>query len=51
MLKCMAAYDNCGGHITDRFRRVFGDNGGVVHGCPDCMAMTEILNGETANAE
>lgn len=44
----MAECANCGGHVTERFRRVFGDNDGAVHGCPSCMGTTEIVNGAAA---
>lgn len=36
---------NCGGFVTDRFTRVFGDNRNRVFGCFDCMTATEIKNG------
>jgi predicted SprT family Zn-dependent metalloprotease len=41
---------NCGGHVTARFRRVFGDNDGEVWGCRECMGSTEIVNGGPAGA-
>lgn len=27
---------NCGGHTTDRFRRVLGDNDNIAWACPEC---------------
>lgn len=27
---------NCGGHVTEQYRRVFGDNDDQVHACPNC---------------
>lgn len=27
---------NCGGDVTEQYRRVFGDNNDVVHACPHC---------------
>lgn len=38
----------CGEHVTARFQRVFAGNDGEVYGCPDCMEMTAIVNGEAA---
>jgi hypothetical protein len=34
--------DHCGGHVSDRFARVFADEFGTVHACPSC-APTESL--------
>ncbi|RKD85231.1 DUF7563 family protein [Halopiger aswanensis] len=42
MPKCQ----NCGAHVTARYRRVFGDNNGEVHGCRECMSTTDIINGK-----
>jgi len=47
----MPTCQNCGAHITDQFRRVFAGNSGQVHGCPDCMHMTEIVDGGAARKE
>lgn len=44
----MPQCDECGMHVTPDFQRVFADNEGVVHGCPSCMTMTEIKNGNAA---
>ncbi len=38
----------CGGHVTARFQRVFAGNDGKVYGCPGCMEMTAIVNGEAS---
>ncbi|MFC7007489.1 DUF7563 family protein [Halalkalicoccus salilacus] len=38
----------CGEHVTARFQRVFAGNDGEVYGCPGCMEMTAIVNGEAA---
>nr|WP_152415768.1 hypothetical protein [Halovivax asiaticus] len=35
----------CGTHVTQQFARVFGDNGDVVHGCPDCTTYREMQSG------
>ena len=32
---------NCGGHVTANFLRVFGDNSDVVHGCVNCTTSRE----------
>ena len=36
---------NCGNSVTLQFRRVFGDNDNVVHGCPDCSTYRELKDG------
>ncbi|WP_337653296.1 DUF7563 family protein [Halomontanus rarus] len=33
---------NCGTQVTRQFARVFGDNGDVVHACPDCTTYREM---------
>lgn len=40
----MASCDNCGTFVTPDYARVFGDNDGVVHGCPECMALRYITD-------
>lgn len=47
----MPECQKCGGHVTDRFRRVFGANDGEVYGCHDCLGPSEIRNGAPANVE
>lgn len=32
----------CGNHVTRQFARVFGDNGDVVHACPECSTYREM---------
>jgi Zn finger protein HypA/HybF involved in hydrogenase expression len=44
----MPQCDECGHHVTADFHRVFADNQGTLHGCPTCMSMTEIKNGNAA---
>jgi hypothetical protein len=44
----MPRCQECNGHVTDSFRRVFSGNDGVVHGCPDCVTYRELLNGDPA---
>ncbi len=33
---------SCGNQVTPQFARVFGDNGDVVHACPDCSTYREM---------
>lgn len=35
----MAECDNCGGWVTDEYKRVFSDNDGVLHGCIECTRL------------
>ena len=35
----------CGSSPTEQFRRVFGDNDDVVHGCPECSTYRELHDG------
>lgn len=44
----MPQCDECGHHVTADFHRVFADNQGTLYGCPACMSMTEIKNGNAA---
>lgn len=37
---------NCGQFVTDRFRRVFGDNQDMVHACRHCSTMRALRNGD-----
>ena len=32
----MPACDHCGGHVSDRFARVFADEFGEIHACTNC---------------
>lgn len=41
----MVECQNYGGHITDRFRRVLGNNDGDVYGCRECIGFIELING------
>ena len=34
--------DHCGGHVSDRFRRVFADEYGRLFACPGCSANAGI---------
>jgi len=40
--KCMPSCEHCGGHISERFERVFGDNTGTVYACVNCSATAGI---------
>lgn len=44
----MATCDNCGGHVSDVFARVYADNLGELHACPDCSGQNERLRGAGA---
>ena len=44
----MPECSDCSGHVTDRFRAVFGDNDGNVYGCYECIQMNEVLEGKSA---
>jgi hypothetical protein len=35
---------NCGGAVSRDFVRVFGDENGVVNGCPDCSPRTDVVS-------
>ena len=39
--------EHCGGHVSERFERVFGDNTGTVYACVNCAATAGI--GEVTN--
>jgi hypothetical protein len=38
----MARCENCGEHVSERFRRVFADERGDVYACPNCSANAGI---------
>jgi predicted SprT family Zn-dependent metalloprotease len=38
----MSQCKNCGEHVSERFRRVFGDEHGEVYACPNCSANAGI---------
>jgi hypothetical protein len=38
----MPACDNCGAHVSEDFRRVFGDQRGRLFACPACAANAGI---------
>ena len=37
---------SCGSRVTRQFARVFGDNGDVVHACPECSTYREMKTSE-----
>lgn len=39
--------ENCGGHVTEQFALVFGDNQNRVDGCLDCLNKTGFDAKET----
>jgi hypothetical protein len=42
---------DCGGPVSRRFARVFGDESHNVHGCPACATFRELQNGAGAGVE
>lgn len=44
----MATCENCKSFVTSNFVRVFGDNEGCVHGCPECMDLSRLNKGQAA---
>lgn len=40
--RTMSSCDHCGAHVSDKFARVFGDEGGRVLACPNCSANAGI---------
>lgn len=44
----MYTCNNCEEFVTRDFVRVFGDSDDEVFGCPACMNMREVTNGEAS---
>jgi hypothetical protein len=44
----MYTCNNCGEFVTRDFVRVFGDAEDEVFGCPSCMNMREVMEGEAS---
>lgn len=38
----------CGGTVSRKFVRVFGDNAGRVHACHNCVDMSAVARGAAA---
>lgn len=38
----MPVCKNCGAHVSERFKRVFGDETGEIYACINCAANTGI---------
>ncbi|WP_434084106.1 DUF7563 family protein [Haloglomus halophilum] len=38
----MPRCDHCDAHVSDRFARVFADERGAIHACPNCSANAGI---------
>lgn len=41
----MSQCNTCDSHVTASFHRVFADNDGTLHGCIECMTLSEINDG------
>ncbi|GAA0217443.1 DUF7563 family protein [Halobaculum roseum] len=39
---------HCGGHVSERFARVFGDDADRVHRCQACDSMPRLSRGNAA---
>ncbi|WP_408957254.1 hypothetical protein [Natrinema sp. 74] len=42
---------HCGTHVTDRFRRVFGDDEDRAHRCGDCDTYARLSRGSAAGVD
>ncbi|MCL9813606.1 hypothetical protein AArcSt11_08060 [Natranaeroarchaeum aerophilus] len=42
---------NCGAHVSEDFRRVFGDEDHVAHRCPECDTTRRLSRGSAAGVE
>lgn len=45
----MPECDNCGSHVTDRYKRVFAANDGTIHACSNCRNQVDMFNGAGVN--
>jgi hypothetical protein len=41
----------CGGHVTEQFARVFGNNDDEVEGCTDCTPASDLMDGDAAGLD
>lgn len=44
----MATCNNCDGHVTEQYARVFAANDGTLHGCPACQKQGAMFEGAGA---
>ncbi|WP_425498425.1 DUF7563 family protein [Natrinema soli] len=44
----MPECSNCGAHVTEQYKRVFADNTGTLHACPNCRSQCERYHGAGA---
>ncbi|WP_225306780.1 DUF7563 family protein [Haloarcula hispanica] len=42
---------NCGSHVSRKFRRIFGDRENVAHRCYDCDSNTRLYRGSAAGKD
>lgn len=47
----MPTCDNCNGHVSDRFARVFADEAGRILACPGCASNAGIADAARARSE
>lgn len=47
----MQQCNNCGGHVSEQFARVFGDNDDEVFACNDCTVLRELFEGSGGGQE
>ena len=43
--RSISSCQRCGEPVDSRFRRLFGDDDDVAHGCTECYSMTAIKRG------
>ncbi|WP_425607568.1 DUF7563 family protein [Natrinema zhouii] len=44
----MPECSNCGAHVIEQYKRVFADNTGTLHACPNCRSQRERFSGAGA---
>ncbi|TYL37580.1 hypothetical protein CV102_16605 [Natronococcus pandeyae] len=42
---------HCGAHVSNRFRRVYGDNGDRAHRCSECDTYAQLTRGSAASVD
>lgn len=45
------AHCECGNWVGRDYVRVFGDNDGVLHNCPECLSQLAVMHGAGADPE